>query len=111
MTQDGTVRDFDAGNFSLLSPFICDAIGTKEDRRAKRVAAGLSSSSAPPGSSSFSSAPTAGAEGGGAGAMVVGSAVEDGHTPVAEGEAAPWQSSHPRPRPHPLPSPSSLALA
>jgi len=104
------VRDFDAGNFSLLSPFICDAIGTKEDRRAKRVAAGLSSSSAPPGSSSFSSAPTAGAEGGGgAGAMVVGSAVEDGHTPVAEGEAAPRQSSHPRP--HPLPSPSSLALA
>ncbi len=38
--QDGSVSQFDA-SFSLLSPFICDAIATKEDRRTKRT--GLSS--------------------------------------------------------------------
>lgn len=30
--EDGLVRDFD-GSFSLLSPFICDAIATKEEKR------------------------------------------------------------------------------
>ena len=30
--KDGSVREFD-GNYSLLSPFICEAIGVKEERR------------------------------------------------------------------------------
>jgi hypothetical protein len=34
-TQDGSVREFD-GNYSLLSPFICEAIGVKEERRYRR---------------------------------------------------------------------------
>lgn len=32
INEDGTVREFD-GNYSLLSPFICEAIGVKEERR------------------------------------------------------------------------------
>lgn len=32
INEDGSVREFD-GNYSLLSPFICEAIGVKEERR------------------------------------------------------------------------------
>lgn len=34
--QDGTVREFD-NNFSLLAPFVCDALAEKEDRRYRRA--------------------------------------------------------------------------
>jgi len=36
INEDGTVREFDQ-NYSLLSPFICDAVATKEDRRPRRI--------------------------------------------------------------------------
>lgn len=32
INEDGSIREFD-GNYSLLSPFICEAIGVKEERR------------------------------------------------------------------------------
>jgi hypothetical protein len=32
ISQDGSVRDFDR-NYSLLSPFVCDAVATKKDKR------------------------------------------------------------------------------
>ena len=35
INDDGSIREFDA-DYSLLSPFICDSIATKEDRRKKR---------------------------------------------------------------------------
>ena len=47
--QDGSIKEFEA-NFSLLSPFICDAIATKDDRRTKRsmpISDNPSSSSGP----------------------------------------------------------------
>jgi hypothetical protein len=34
--QDGSIREFD-GNYSLLSPFICQAVGTKEEKRLRKV--------------------------------------------------------------------------
>jgi hypothetical protein len=37
-SQDGSIKEFEA-NFSLLSPFICDAIATKDDRRTRRSSA------------------------------------------------------------------------
>lgn len=39
--QDGSIKEFEA-NFSLLSPFICDAIATKDDRRTRRSSAATS---------------------------------------------------------------------
>ena len=36
LVQDGSIREYE-NDFSLLSPFICDAIATKEDRRIRRV--------------------------------------------------------------------------
>jgi hypothetical protein len=48
--QDGSLKEYDA-SFSLLSPFVCDAIATKEDRRVRRAqnatAEASSSSSVP----------------------------------------------------------------
>lgn len=34
--EDGTIQEFDT-NYSLLSPFVCDSIATKEDRRFKQM--------------------------------------------------------------------------
>jgi hypothetical protein len=34
--QDGSIKEFDS-TISLLSPFICDAIACKEDRRVRRA--------------------------------------------------------------------------
>ena len=39
INEDGSIREFD-GNYSLLSPFICDAIASKEDRRPRRLNGG-----------------------------------------------------------------------
>ena len=36
INEDGTIKDFDGSNLSLLSPFICDSIAVKEERRGKR---------------------------------------------------------------------------
>ena len=47
--QDGTVNEFD-GSYSLLSPFICDAIATKEERRSKRSGSSSSTEHALPSS-------------------------------------------------------------
>jgi hypothetical protein len=33
--EDGSIQEFDS-NYSLLSPFVCDSIATKEDRRFKQ---------------------------------------------------------------------------
>mmetsp|Transcript_6614 Transcript_6614/g.9996 ORF Transcript_6614/g.9996 Transcript_6614/m.9996 type:complete len:520 (+) Transcript_6614:147-1706(+) len=36
ISEDGTIQEFD-GNYSLLSPFICQAVGTKEERKIRKV--------------------------------------------------------------------------
>lgn len=43
--QDGTIKDFEGSNFSLLSPFICEAVAIKEDRRKYSINANAASSS------------------------------------------------------------------
>jgi transducin (beta)-like 1 len=40
---DGSVRAYD-GEYSLLSPFICEAVATKDDRRVRRVASNINAS-------------------------------------------------------------------
>ena len=35
--EDGSVREFENSSHSLLSPFICDAVAVKEDRRHRKV--------------------------------------------------------------------------
>jgi len=35
INEDGTIRDYD-GNFSLLAPFICDAVAVKEERKQRK---------------------------------------------------------------------------
>lgn len=43
INEDGTIREFDSSTHSLLSPFICDAVAIKEDRRNRSSAASSSS--------------------------------------------------------------------
>ena len=43
--QDGTIKDFEGSNFSLLSPFICEAVAIKEDRRKYSINANAAASS------------------------------------------------------------------
>ena len=43
--QDGTVKDFDA-NYSLLSPFICQAVGVKEEKRIDKTKSQLAAEKA-----------------------------------------------------------------
>lgn len=45
INEDGTIKEFDGSTHSLLSPFICDAVAIKEDRRS-RATVGSSSSQA-----------------------------------------------------------------
>ena len=42
--EDGTIREFENSSHSLLSPFICDAIAVKEDRRIRKITANGSGS-------------------------------------------------------------------
>jgi transducin (beta)-like 1 len=46
INEDGSIREFD-GEYSLLSPFICEAIGIKEERRYKKLNPGPAASDAP----------------------------------------------------------------
>jgi transducin (beta)-like 1 len=45
INEDGSIREFD-GEYSLLSPFICEAIGIKEERRYKKLNPGPNTSDA-----------------------------------------------------------------
>eukprot|EP01035_Chromulina_nebulosa_P020756 gene20756-26912_t len=36
MNEDGSIREFD-NNFSLLSPYICESIATKEEKKLKKI--------------------------------------------------------------------------
>lgn len=40
INQDGSIREFnrDSTDYTLLSPFICDAVALKEDRKSRKVA-------------------------------------------------------------------------
>lgn len=63
INEDGSVRDYDS-NFSLLSPFICDAVAIKEDRKQRKPAASTTSASGQSGSNYAQTAGTAGSAGG-----------------------------------------------
>lgn len=67
INEDGSIREFD-GEYSLLSPFICEAIGIKEERRYKKLNPG------PPGASEASAASAVAESGDGSGAASSGSA-------------------------------------
>jgi hypothetical protein len=61
--QDGSVKDFDA-NYSLLSPFICQAVGTKEEKRIDKTKSQLAAEKQLSKESSSSSSSAAGSSSG-----------------------------------------------
>ena len=56
INEDGSIREFDR-DYSLLSPFVCDAVALKDDRRHRRI---NHSASAPAPASSSSSSSSSG---------------------------------------------------